>query len=158
MISQEIERKFLVQGDFKALAINRIHITQGYLSTHPERSVRIRITDEKSYLTIKGLTNKVGTTRLEWEKEIDTSEAKALLDLCEPYLIEKIRYVIPTEEGFYYEVDEFQGVNAGLIVAEIELPDENTTFKKPFWLGKEVTGMTKYYNVSLIKHPYQSWK
>jgi len=158
MISQEIERKFLVQGDFKALAINRIHITQGYLSSNPERSVRIRITDEKAFLTVKGISNKAGTTRLEWEKEIDTSEAKELLELCEPNLIEKIRYIIPSEEGLYYEVDEFQGVNEGLIVAEIELPDENTTFIKPHWLGKEVTGEVKYYNVSLIKHPYLSWK
>lgn len=155
-MAQEIERKFLVKGDFKTEAVKAIHIIQGYLSSVPERVVRIRIKDEKGYLTIKGPANDSGVSRYEWEKEIPSDEARELICLCEPGVIEKTRYYIPLGKHIY-EVDEFYGENQGLVVAEIELSGENENFIKPAWLGREVTGESKYYNASLIKHPYSCW-
>lgn len=154
----EIERKFLVRSDaYKKDAISREMISQGFLNTHPERTVRIRIEGKWGYLTIKGKSNKAGTSRFEWEKEISLEEAKDLLQLCEYGVIEKTRYKIHIGNHFY-EVDEFHGKNEGLIVVEIELEDENEPFEKPDWLGKEVTGNIKYYNSQLSKKPYKTWK
>lgn len=154
----EIERKFLVSSEaFKEEAKSNEHIVQGFLNTHAERTVRVRIKGDKGYLTVKGKSNEAGTSRFEWEKEIDLEEAKALLNLCEKEVLEKIRYLIPLGEHVF-EVDEFQRKNQGLVVAEIELKDENEPFEKPNWLGKEVTGIVKYYNSQLSKNPYSKWK
>lgn len=156
-MSQEIERKFLVIGDFKKFAIEKHTIAQGFLSTVPERTVRVRIMDKQGFITVKGIGNASGTTRFEWEKEILLEEAKSLLTICEPTIIEKIRYIIPTSNNLFFEVDEFLGENKGLLIAEIELPNESTIFEKPNWLGKEVTGELKYYNSALSKNPYTNW-
>lgn len=149
----EIERKFLVKGEFKSLATSKMRIVQAYLSSTPERSIRIRIQGEQAFLTIKGPVNESGMSRFEWEKEITVAEAIPLLDLCEPGIIDKTRYIIPESGGLFFEVDEFHKDNSGLIVAEIELPSEDHPFEKPDWLGKEVTGDKRYFNSSLIKHP-----
>jgi len=153
---QEIERKFLIRHEFKPFAKKAIRITQGYLSSVPERVVRVRIYGDKGFLTIKGIGNASGTTRFEWEKEISVAEAQALLHLCEPGVIDKIRYLIEVEE-YTYEVDEFYGENEGLVIAEIELPSEDAAFPKPEWLGEEVTGDRRYYNSMLIQTPFSKW-
>ena len=153
----EIERKFLVAGDFKPFANKATRIIQGYLSSVPERTVRVRIKDDKGFLTVKGRSSKSGTTRFEWEKEIPVGEAQELIAICESGVIDKTRYIV--EAGRHiYEIDEFHGDNQGLIVAEIELASEDETFAKPQWLGKEVTGDTRYYNSMLMKNPYRNWK
>jgi len=154
---QEIERKFLIQGDFKSLADKKIRIIQGYLSSAPERTVRIRIKDKKGYITIKGIGNESGVSRLEWEKEIPLAEAQELLKICEQGVIDKTRYLIKVGKHTF-EIDEFYGDNEGLILAEVELKSENEQFEKPNWLGKEVTGDLKYYNSMLKKNPYKNWK
>lgn len=156
-MAQEIERKFLVKGEFKSLITQEFDIIQGYLSTVPERTVRVRIIDSKAFLTIKGKTNSTGISRYEWEKEISVAEAKDLLKICEPGVIDKTRYIVLAENNLKFEIDEFYGDNKGLTVAEIELPSENTFFKKPEWLGIEVTGELKYYNSNLMKKPYKYW-
>jgi CYTH domain-containing protein len=153
----EIERKFLVKStDFKKEFFDKNQIKQGYLNSNKNRTVRIRVSGNKAFITVKGISNKTGTTRFEWEKEIEKEEAELLLLLCEPSIIEKIRYLIKTE-NHTFEVDEFFGNNKGLIVAEIELNSEHENFTKPNWLGKEVTGIKKYYNASLSKVPYKDW-
>lgn len=156
-MNKEIERKFLVVGDYKKHAIKSHKIDQGFLSTVPERTVRVRIRDHQGFITIKGIGNASGTTRFEWEKEIPVNEAENLLLLCEPAIIEKIRHIVPANGNLFFEVDEFFGENKGLIIAEIELPNENTEFTKPSWLGKEVTGQQNYYNASLSKKPFSKW-
>ena len=156
-MAQEIERKFLVNADFKSLVIKESRIIQAYLSSVPERTVRIRINDKKAFITIKGISNQSGASRYEWEKEISITEAKELLELCEPGVIDKTRFIIPAEGDLVFEVDEFYGDNEGLTVAEIELPSEETPFTKPEWLGKEVTGDAKYFNSMLMKTPYNKW-
>jgi adenylate cyclase len=154
----EIERKFLVVNtDFLAESSERFRIVQGYLSSNPERTVRVRIKGEKGYITIKGKGNESGLTRFEWEKEIAVSEAVALLQLCENGVIDKIRYNVMFENHLF-EVDVFSGENEGLIVAEIELQSENETFTKPNWLGDEITTDEKYYNAYLSNCPYTNWK
>ena len=154
---QEIERKFKVKNDaYKAEAVKVVRITQGYLSSVPERTVRIRLKDEEAFITIKGATNNRGTTRFEWEKSISVSEALQLLSLCEKGVIDKRRYIVPVGK-YTFEVDEFYGDNEGLVMAEIELPDENTTFTKPDWLGEEVTGDGRYYNAMLVKKTFKHW-
>jgi len=154
----EIERKFLVKtSDFKNHATSEERISQGFLNTHPERTVRIRLKGEKGFLTIKGKSNQSGTSRFEWETEIDKTEAEELLRLCEEGVLEKTRYEINVA-SHVFEVDEFHGDNKGLIIAEVELQDENESFEKPDWLGKEVTGEVKYYNSKLSKNPYSQWK
>lgn len=153
----EIERKFLVKGSFKKHAVKSYQISQGFLSTVPERTVRIRIRNKKAFITVKGIGNKTGISRFEWEKEIKVKEAEKLLLLCESTVIKKIRYIIPTSNNLFFEVDEFLNENKGLIVAEIELPEENTNFEKPDWLGKEVTGKVKYYNAMLSKKAFSKW-
>jgi len=155
-MAQEIERKFLVKGEFKTLAKKETRITQGYLSSIPERTVRVRVKGDKGFITIKGIGNESGASRYEWEKEIPTEEVKELLKICEPGVIDKTRFLVEAGEHTY-EVDEFYGENEGLIVAEVELSSENETFEKPEWLGEEVTGDVKYYNSMLMKNPYTKW-
>jgi CYTH domain-containing protein len=155
---QEIERKFLVKNArFATLATAKKTISQGYLSTHPERTVRVRIANEKAFLTIKGKGNETGMTRFEWEKEIPLLEAKSLLMLCEAGVIEKTRFEIPVGTHLY-EVDVFSGENEGLVIAEIELEDENEAFEKPDWLLEEVTNDQRYYNAYISKKPFLKWK
>ena len=149
----EIERKFLVKGDFMPYVTSSERIAQGYLSSVPERTVRVRIRGEKGYLTIKGIGNAEGTARYEWEKEIPVSEALELMNLCVSDVIDKTRYLVPYG-GHTYEVDVFHGANEGLVLAEIELADEQEMFEKPSWLGEEVTGDVRYYNSMLSLHPF----
>ena len=156
-MAQEIERKFLVNGNFKEFSTSHKRIMQGYLSSHPERAVRVRIKEDKAFLTIKGKGNQSGTSRYEWEKEIPVEEAQELMKLCEEGVIDKTRYIIPAGKH-NFEVDEFFGDNEGLIIAEIELENENDDFEKPNWLGKEVTGDVKYYNANLKSNPFKNWK
>jgi adenylate cyclase len=156
-MAQEIERKFLVRGEFKALAMKQTRITQGYLSSVPERTVRVRIKGDKGFITIKGIGSQSGATRYEWEKEIPVDEVNELLQICEPGVIDKIRHLVKVGDHTY-EVDEFFGDNEGLIVAEIELSSETESFQKPNWLGEEVTGDVRYYNSMLMKNPYSTWK
>jgi CYTH domain-containing protein len=147
----------VVSEDFKDEAYEKYTIQQGFLSTHPERTVRVRITGTKAFLTIKGKSSENGLSRFEWEKEIDANEAQALLHLCEPGIIKKERYLVKAED-FVFEIDEFHEDNKGLIIAEIELKKETDSFPKPHWLGKEVTGEAKYYNSQLSKSPYKHWE
>jgi len=155
---QEIERKFLITSqEFKKEAFAAFDIAQGFLSTDPERTVRIRIKGEKGFLTVKGKSNTSGTSRFEWEKEIDKQDAEELLVLCKKGIIVKKRYKVQLD-NHVFEVDEFFGDNEGLIVAEVELQEEHEAFSKPKWLGKEVTGQHKYYNSQLSLHPYTTWK
>ena len=153
----EIERKFLITSEaFKTSAFKSTRIVQGFLNTDPERTVRIRIMGDQGFITVKGKSNEAGTIRKEWEKEIEAKEAEVLLDLCEEGVIEKVRYEIKVGKHIF-EVDEFFGKNEGLIVAEVELASENENFKKPGWLGEEVTGQIKYYNSQLSKKPFKTW-
>ena len=155
----EIERKFLVNGEFKTEAFMVTRIMQGYLSSVPERNVRIRLKGDKGFITIKGIGNASGATRFEWEKEIPIDEAQQLLEMCEPGAINKTRYLVKNTDGKHiWEVDEFHDDNEGLIMAEIELEDENESFDLPAWIGEEVTGNPKYYNSMLMKNPYKNWK
>lgn len=153
---QEIERKFLVKQGFKQLAYSNTRITQGYLSSVPERIVRVRINGDKGFITIKGVSNSSGMSRYEWEKEIPVAEAIELLGICEPGVIDKTRYLVRAGR-FTYEVDEFYGENEGLVVAEIELSSEEEMFEKPEWLGEEVTGDRRYFNSKLVKNPFCYW-
>ncbi|SFW41175.1 CYTH domain-containing protein [Sinomicrobium oceani] len=153
----ETERKFLVHSNrFKEEAASATRIVQGFLNTAPERTVRVRIKGEKGYLTVKGKSDSTGMSRYEWEKEISVTEAEELLRLCEKGVIEKTRYEIVCGRHVF-EVDEFEGENKGLIVAEIELLTEEDVFERPGWLGDEVTGDSRYYNSQLSKKPYTSW-
>ncbi len=154
-MGQEIERKFLVLGDaWRHDAAGTVY-RQGYLSTVKERTVRVRTIGERGFLTVKGLT--VGATRSEFEYEIPVDDADRMLDgLCERPLIEKTRYVVATG-GHDWEIDEFAGENAGLIVAEVELEAEDEAVELPAWAGEEVTGDPRYYNANLIAHPFSRW-
>ena len=158
MANREIERKFRVTGDYKKHASKETKIVQGFLSTVPERTVRVRIKGDQGFLTIKGIGNKSGASRYEWEKEISLEDAKDLLSICEIGVIDKTRHIIEADGGLMFEVDEFYGENEGLTVAEIELPSEDTEFSKPLWLGEEVTGDVRYYNSMLMKNPYKNWR
>lgn len=154
----EIERKFLVTSDhYKVEAFKTTRIIQGFLNTDPERTVRVRLKANRGELTVKGLTNNKGLTRFEWERQIPKKEAEALLDLCEKGIIDKIRHEVKVGNHIF-EVDEFLGDNKGLVIAEIELKSEDETFKKPKWLGEEVTADIKYYNSQLSKNPYNIWQ
>lgn len=156
-MAQEIERKFRVISDaFKAEAFNDTKIVQGFLSTVPERTVRIRIKGDKGFITVKGIGNKSGTSRYEWEKEISIEDATDLLKISEPGVIDKTRFNVKSG-GHTFEVDEFYGENGGLTVAEVELDSEDESFEKPAWLGEEVTGQVKYYNSMLMKTPFKNW-
>ncbi|MGA8854922.1 MAG: CYTH domain-containing protein [Christiangramia sp.] len=154
---KEIERKFLVKSDmYKQESNKKTLFIQAYLNTHPERTTRIRISDDKAFITIKGKSSESGLSRFEWEKEIDLKEAKELLKICEPGKIEKYRYHVDFG-NHTYEVDEFMEDNDGLVLAEVELREENESFEKPQWLGEEVTGNLDYYNSNLISKPYKNW-
>lgn len=153
----EIERKFLVAGDFKPKAESSSRIVQGYICSQPGKSVRVRIRGDKGYLTIKGASDEKGMSRYEFEREIPLEDAEQLLSLCEPGVIDKVRYLL--KQGKHtWEVDEFHGANEGLLMAEIELSSEDEELEIPEWLGKEVTGDRRYYNSMLTKHPYSEWK
>ena len=155
-MNREIERKFIVTGEFRKDILSSTRIIQGYLSSIPGRTVRIRIRQDKAFITIKGPGDPSGISRYEWEKEISVTEAEELLGLCEPGIINKIRHEVQIGNHIY-EVDEFLGDNAGLIIAELELSDENESFEKPDWIGKEVTGDLRFYSSSLSAHPYLKW-
>jgi len=154
-MGKEIERKFLVKGNEWREQAKGKRYRQGYLSTVKERTVRIRTVGEQGYITIKGIT--VGASRSEYEYEIPVSDANEMIDrLCERPIIEKTRYRIP-QGNIAWEVDEFAGDNTGLIVAEVELKDENQTVDFPDWIGKEVTNDPRYFNANLVAHPYTKW-
>ena len=146
-MSQEIERKFLVTGEYKSRAYEQSRIVQGYISSARGRTVRVRIRNGKGYLTIKGASDASGLSRYEWEKEIP---------LNEPGVIDKTRYLVRSGRHTF-EVDEFYGENEGLVVAEVELTSEDEAFEKPDFIGREVTGDVRYYNSQLMKHPYTVW-
>ena len=153
----EIERKFLVKNsDFKKKSYNSYLIKQGYISSDEKATVRVRITGETGFITIKGKSNSSGTSRYEWEKEIDLNEAKELFLLCDKGVIEKQRFLVKVGKHVF-EVDEFFGDNKGLFLAEVELQSEEQHFEKPEWLGKEVTGNLSYYNSYLSKKPFKNW-
>ncbi len=155
-MSTEIERKFLVCGAFMDQATETTEIVQGYLSSSPFRTVRVRIRGEKGYITVKGLADDSGIARYEWEKEIPVEDARELLKLCEPSPVEKTRYLVPWGTHLI-EVDVFHGANSGLVMAEIELRSVDETFEKPPWLGEEVSGDPRYYNSALSVKPYSRW-
>lgn len=151
---KETERKFLVKNKDYRTFTRPVYFCQGYLNDDPERTVRIRTAGEKAYLTVKGKT--IGISRIEYEYEIPVEDAEIMLkSLCLHPLIEKYRYTVPQGE-LNWEIDEFLGENEGLIIAEIELPDESYSFELPDWVGKEVSGDPNYYNVNLIKNPYKN--
>lgn len=152
----EIERKFLVHGDYKSLAVSHSRIRQGYICSSRGRTVRVRLRDDQGYLTIKGPSLNGGLSRYEFEKEISVDEALSLLCLCEPGMVDKIRWLVPVGKHVF-EVDEFFGDNEGLVVAEVELAEEAEDFERPAFLGMEVTGDRRYYNSSLRSNPYKKW-
>jgi CYTH domain-containing protein len=152
----EIEKKYLVKDTSWKQQAKGVHYRQGYLSSNPERTVRVRTLENKAFLTIKGIS--AGAVRSEYEYEIPFTEALELLtQLCEKPIIEKIRYKI-TYKGLIWEVDEFSGENQGLLVAEVELTNEQQEIELPPWVGEEVTTDTRYYNANLIKHPFTKWQ
>lgn len=156
-MGKEIERKFLVNGTEYRENSTRTYYKQGYLSVDKERTVRVRIAGEKGFITIKGRTT--GSSRPEYEYEIPLAEAEEILNnLCLRPIIEKYRHIYKHSDNMVWEIDEFLGDNAGLTVAEIELPTEDTSFGKPHWIGKEVTDDSRYYNSNLIRHPFSQWK
>ena len=155
-MAQEIERKFLVNGDFKSQAYAHSHIVQGYICSERGRTVRIRIRDDKGYITIKGISTTDGLSRYEWEKEIALADAQDLIKLCERGVIDKMRYLVRSGQHIF-EVDEFAGENAGLVMAEVELSSADDAIVKPDFIGEEVTGDIRYYNSQLMKKPYSTW-
>jgi adenylate cyclase len=151
----EIERKFLVQGDgWRQPADAQTRFSQGYLSRDPARTVRVRLAGQRAFLTVKGATR--GATRAEFEYEIPVADAQALLAMCDGPIVEKIRHLC-LFEGMTWEIDEFLGANAGLVVAEIELAAEGQVFARPPWLGLEVTGDGRYVNANLAVRPFSDW-
>lgn len=156
-MSIEIERKFLVNGDYKSVAISHTRIIQGYICSQRGRTVRVRIRDRQGYLTIKGPSMAGGLSRYEFEKEITLDEALSLLRICEPGIIDKVRWLVPMGKHTF-EVDEFFGENEGLVMAEVELSDENEAYERPTFLGREVTGDRRFYNSCLRIHPFKEWK
>ncbi len=154
---REIERKFLVNSNaYKAHAEKQISIRQGFLNSDPERTVRVRVSNGKGAITVKGISDEAGVSRFEWENEIQAKDAQLLLDLCENVIIDKTRYLI-SAGSHIIEVDEFSGANEGLVIAEIELNHPDEPYPKPSWLGQEVTGDPKYYNAQLSKEPFKNW-
>ena len=152
-MAKEIERKFLVSGEFRQDSPESYRIMQGYICSDPDRTVRVRVRGDKGFLTIKGRGSEDGLSRYEWEKEISVTEAVELMALCGSGVIDKTRYLVPFGKHTY-EVDVFHGANEGLVLAEIELSDEQEAFEKPSWLGEEVTGDVRYYNSMLSLHPF----
>lgn len=155
-MAKEIERKFLVAGDYKQAAVSSSHIVQGYIGRTPSLTFRIRLRDERGYLTVKGRTDEAGMSRDEWEYEIPAADARELLSHSDGS-IEKRRYMVPAGRHTF-EVDEFFGANEGLTMAEVELSSPDEAFERPAWLGDEVTGDKRYYNSQLLQHPYSAWK
>lgn len=154
-MAQEIERKFRVTGEYKHLARCSTHLVQGYIASG-RRTVRVRVSDDEAWLTIKGPSPDGGLSRFEWEKQITLAEALELLQLAEGALIDKCRHFVEYE-GHTFEVDEFYGANEGLTIAEVELSAADESFAGPEWLGREVTGIRRYYNSHLRAHPYECW-
>lgn len=153
----EIERKFLVKDDsYKQLAYSSSRIAQGYICSMRGRTVRVRIRDDKGYLTIKGPADIKGLGRYEWEKEIPLQEAQELMKLCEPGMIDKTRYLVKAGKHVF-EIDEFYAENEGLVIAEVELETEGEAYEKPAFIGEEVTGDVRYYNSFLMRNPYTQW-
>lgn len=150
----EIERKFLVRGEYKAFAESSSRIVQGYLISAQGHTVRVRMMDDKAFLTIKGPST--GISRFEWEIEIPQADAAILLERCKGGVIDKTRYRVPFKDHLF-EVDEFYGDNEGLTVAEVELTSETESFEKPHWLGTEVSDDPRYRNSRLLEHPYKKW-
>lgn len=155
-MSQEIERKFLVSGDYKSQAFDQSRIVQGYISSARGRTVRVRIRDGKGYLTIKGASGCFGNKPLRVGEGTVSRRAEELMKLCEPGVIDKTRYLVRSGKHIF-EVDEFYGENEGLVVAEVELGSEDEVFVKPGFIGEEVTGDIRYYNSQLMKKPYTTW-
>lgn len=155
-MATEIERKFLVIGDFSRDSYRAERIVQGYICSQPGRTVRIRIRGEEGFLTIKGPSTDDGLSRYEFERPLPLADAEALFKLCEPGAIEKVRHLVRVG-GHVWEVDVFEGANRGLVLAEIELASADESFEKPAWAGEEVTGDRRYYNSMLTKHPYTEW-
>ena len=155
---QEIERKFLVRkdGSYKAMASSHSHIRQGYMACKGA-TVRIRLRDDKAYLTIKGPSRNGGMSQFEFEREILVEEADEMFKLCVGGVIDKTRWIVPYE-GHIFEVDEFHGINDGLLFAEVELKTEDEHFEKPPFLGPEVTGNRHFYNSHLLVNPYPQWR
>lgn len=147
----ETERKFLVKGEYKHLATSHSHIEQGYFDTAPGRTVRVRIRDERAYLTIKGPSGVAGLSRYEFETEVSMEDGRQLMSLCRPGRIDKTRWLVPLSDGHTVEVDEFHGENDGLVIAEIELGSEDEAYERPDFLGEEVTGDRRYYNSHLCR-------
>lgn len=154
---REIERKFLVTGEYKSQAFAHSRIVQGYICSARGRTVRVRLRDGRGYLTIKGASDTAGMSRYEWEKKISREEAEELMKLCEEGVIDKTRYLVRSG-SHVFEVDEFYGDNEGLVMAEVELASEDEPFDRPAFIGREVTGDVRYYNSQLMKHPYREWK
>lgn len=152
----EIERKFLVNGDFKASAHTQFRIRQGYLALSGINVVRVRTKGDHAYITVKSAVKENRITRHEWEYEIPIEDAEEMLEMCEDAIIDKMRYLVDVGEHTF-EVDVFAGENNGLVLAEIELISEDEEFSRPIWLGKEVTGNVRYYNSYLSIHPYSEW-
>ena len=150
-MNQEIERKYLVNGEsYKQMAVAHHHICQGYISREKTGTVRVRITDDKAYLTIKGKPAVGHFARYEWEKEIDVAEAQELMKLCQGSIIDKTRWIVlAKEDGLKWEVDEFHGKHEGLVLAEIELESEEQVVELPAFVGKEVTDDPRYYNANM---------
>ena len=154
----EIERKFLVEGDFRPFAASASHIVQGYICAERGRTVRVRLRDEAGFLTIKGPSTDDGLSRSEFEYPVSADDARALLRLCQGGIIDKTRWLVPMADGHTFEVDEFHGANDGLVMAEVELGSETEAFEKPDFLGPEVTGDKHFYNSYMLANPYSAWK
>lgn len=157
-MATETERKFLLRDQrYKSLAVSHYDIVQAWLFDTQGKTLRVRIRDNEAFLTFKGPSTQDGVERFEWEKAIPLEEARELMRFCLPGKIEKTRYLVP-QDGFVFEVDEFHGDNEGLVVAELELPSADSPYPRPDWLGREVTGDKRYYNVMLGRQPYKTWK
>ena len=159
MAHYETERKFLVVGEFKSLSYNATRIQQGYIASNNGRTVRVRIRGEKGYLTIKGPSGLKGITRYEFDTEIPLDDARELMEICEPGIIDKTRYLVKSPDGRHiWEIDEFYGDNEGLVLAEVELSHESEEFQKPDFIGREVTGDRRFYNSHMRSYPFKLWK
>lgn len=159
MAHYETERKFLVVGEFKSLSYNATRIQQGYIASNNGRTVRVRIRGDKGYLTIKGPSGLKGITRYEFDTEIHLDDARELMEICEPGIIDKTRYLVKSPDGRHtWEIDEFYGDNEGLVLAEVELSHESEEFLKPDFIGREVTGDRRFYNSHMRSYPFKLWK
>ena len=159
MAHYETERKFLVVGEFKSQSYNATRIQQGYIASNNGRTVRVRIRGDKGYLPIKGPSGLKGITRYEFDTEIPLDDARELMEICEPGIIDKTRYLVKSPDGRHtWEIDEFYGDNEGLVLAEVELSHESEEFLKPDFIGREVTGDRRFYNSHMRSYPFKLWK